>query len=219
MKRTLQWKFIRTAMMAVTVLLLVLLGAINLLNWWQVERQTDWMLQVLTQGDAPPVEPKRPEGFLPPLDADDKGAARFFQVFYDGTGQVAYVDVNQIATVTKEEAVDYAAQCQGRDQGTIDRFEFRRVSVPDGQGERILFLDISSSRWSILTVLAISAGMGLLCWLGTLLLVVLPLGHYPSQHGCDGASSGAVQVEPKYPGTNASLDRIDGKPIDVGSDG
>ena len=60
MKRTLQWKFIRTAMMAVTVLLLVLLGAINLLNWWQVERQTDWMLQVLTQGDAPPVEPKRP---------------------------------------------------------------------------------------------------------------------------------------------------------------
>ena len=55
MKRTLQWKFIRTAMMAVTVLLLVLLGAINLLNWWQVERQTDWMLQVLTQGDAPPV--------------------------------------------------------------------------------------------------------------------------------------------------------------------
>lgn len=125
--------------MAVTVLLLVLLGAINLLNWWQVERQTDWMLQVLTQGDAPPVEPKRPEGFLPPLDADDKGAARFFQVFYDGTGQVAYVDVNQIATVTKEEAVDYAAQCQGRDQGTIDRFEFRRVSVPDGQGERILF--------------------------------------------------------------------------------
>ncbi|MFR4758000.1 MAG: hypothetical protein ACLT9P_07775 [Evtepia gabavorous] len=49
MKRTLQWKFIRTAMMAVTVLLLVLLGAINLLNWWQVERQTDWMLQALTQ--------------------------------------------------------------------------------------------------------------------------------------------------------------------------
>ena len=48
MKRTLQWKFIRTAMMAVTVLLLVLLGAINLLNWWQVERQTDWMLQVLS---------------------------------------------------------------------------------------------------------------------------------------------------------------------------
>ena len=32
MKRTLQWKFIRTAMMAVTVLLLVLLGAINLLT-------------------------------------------------------------------------------------------------------------------------------------------------------------------------------------------
>ena len=39
--------------------------------------------------------------------------------------------------------------------------------------ESVFFLDISSSRWSILTVLAISAGMGLLCWLGTLLLVVL----------------------------------------------
>lgn len=66
-------------MMAVTVLLLVLLGAINLLNWWQVERQTDWMLQVLTQGDAPPVEPKRPEGFLPPLDAMIRGLPDSFR--------------------------------------------------------------------------------------------------------------------------------------------
>lgn len=41
MTKALQRKFIRTAMVAVTALLVVLLGSINLANWWQERAQTD----------------------------------------------------------------------------------------------------------------------------------------------------------------------------------
>lgn len=175
MKGALQRKFIRTAMVAVTALLVVLLGTINFANWWQVEVQTDRMLSFLLQGEPPPGEqpPYNPGGFLPPLNADTRGAARFFQVFYDQAGQVVWVDVGQIATVSEEEALDYAQRCQGQQEGSIDRFRFRRADTQDGQGEVLLFLDTSTSRRSILTVLALSGGVGLLCWLGSFLLVVL----------------------------------------------
>ncbi len=175
MTGALQRKFIRTAMVAVTALLVVLLGAINLANWWQVEVQTDRMLAFLLQEEPPPGEPlfRDHERFLPPLNADTRGAARFFQVFYDQTGQVVRVDVGQIASVSEEEALEYAQQCQGQQEGAIDRFRFRRAATQDGQGEVLLFLDTSSSRRSILTVLALSGGVGLVCWLGTFLLVAL----------------------------------------------
>lgn len=175
MKGALQRKFIRTAMVAVTALLVVLLGTINIANWWQVEVQTDRMLSFLLQEELPPegMLPRDPGGFLPPLNADTRGAARFFQVFYDQAGQVVWVDVGQIATVSEEEALDYAQRCQGQQEGSIDRFRFRRAATQDGQGEVLLFLDTSSSRRSILTVLALSGGVGLLCWLGSFLLVVL----------------------------------------------
>lgn len=179
MKKTLQRKFIRTAMVAVTLLLLVLLGAINLVNWRLVEAQTDQLLRFLTQEESPPGQPGRPQegrgpgAFLPPLGDDDRGAARFFQVFYDNQGQVAYVDIHQIATVTEEEAEAYGARCQGKDQGTIDRFRFCRTATRDGRGEVLLFLDVSANRRDLLVVLAVSAGIGALCWLGSLLLVTL----------------------------------------------
>lgn len=179
MKKTLQGKFIFTAMVAVTLLLLVLLGGINLVNWRLVEAQTDQLLRFLTQEESPhgqlgrPQAGRGPGAFLPPLGDDDRGSARFFQVFYDSQGQVAYVDIRQIATVTEEEAVAYGARCQGKDQGTIDRFRFRRTATRDGRGEVLLFLDISANRRDMLAVLAVSAGIGALCWLGSLLLVVL----------------------------------------------
>ena len=175
MKGALQRKFIRTAMVAVTALLVVLLGTISFANWWQVEVQTDRMLSFLLQEELPPEDmlPRDPGRFLPPLNADTRGAARFFQVFYDQAGQVVWVDVGQIATVSEEEALDYAQRCQGQQEGSIDRFRFRRAATQDGQGEVLLFLDTSTSRRSILTVLALSGGVGLLCWLGSFLLVVL----------------------------------------------
>ena len=52
MQKTLQKKFVITAMAAISVLLLILRGAINGLNFWQTDRQTDRLLETLTRQAA-----------------------------------------------------------------------------------------------------------------------------------------------------------------------
>ncbi|MBR5534492.1 MAG: HAMP domain-containing histidine kinase [Ruminiclostridium sp.] len=81
MKQTLQKTFVVTAMRAVTILLLAFLVVINLVNWYQVDRQTDRMLQtVLGSESVPQLPPPGPLGpqeppiwrqVLPPEIQDD----------------------------------------------------------------------------------------------------------------------------------------------------
>jgi len=73
MKQTLQRTFVRTAMGAVTLLLLVLLVVINLVNWHQVDRQTDRMLQTVLVSESAPVP-------VPPAPMDPHGPPVWRQV-------------------------------------------------------------------------------------------------------------------------------------------
>lgn len=113
MRKTLQRRFVLTAMGAITALLLVLLAAINLANWYLVDQQTDRMLQTVLQGDRLPV---------PDIPPDQRGP-------HPG---------------------------------------WREVLPPDMQA------DIqAAARHKILSMLALSGGVGLLCWLGMLALVMV----------------------------------------------
>ena len=89
MIRTLQKKFILTAMIAVTVLLGILLGAVNAVNAWTSRRETDRLLNALVQmeaegrkdfrpgGEEPPDFPdgNRPGGEIPPFIPEGEGPA------------------------------------------------------------------------------------------------------------------------------------------------
>ena len=189
MQKTLQKKFVITAMAAISVLLLILLGAINGLNFWQTDRQTDRLLETLTRqaAAAPRSEPgmlpfpdmsgKREPGdfFSPPVTEDHAMSARYFCVWFDREGSVARTDIGRISSVSGEEAKEYAEKIyeQGKESGRLNRFEYRRMPDRDGQGELLLFLDTSAQRYALLLVLALSAGIGILCWFGMLLLVIL----------------------------------------------
>lgn len=65
MIQTLQKKVVVTAMAAVTVLLLFLLGAINVANMLIVERQVDRTLRIISDSEAGGIPP-RSDG-APPL--------------------------------------------------------------------------------------------------------------------------------------------------------
>jgi hypothetical protein len=169
-------------MIAVTALILILLGAINGVHWWTLRTQNQEMLTSLSQ--SPPGEPQTsPETFpqqswdramfLQPINDDTRMAARLFRVGLSEEGEVLWVDVGQISSVTEEEAAQYAQDIGDRTQGRIDRFRYL-VTPGDQEDQRTaVFLDVSSERRSLALVLVLSAGVGLLCWLGTLLLVVL----------------------------------------------
>ena len=175
MIRTLQKKFVLSAMLAVTILLLVLIGAINIANGLLINRQTSQLLDILSQtsGRLPPhdLPNSGPSWVLsPPITQDDALAARYFLVQLDRSGAVIRVDVSRISSVSEEEAAAYGVLAD-QQWGWVDHFRYCRVSSP--YGETVVFLDASGQLRSILTVLLLSLLVAAVCWSLMLLLILL----------------------------------------------
>lgn len=208
MTKTLQRKFIGTAMIAITVLLFVLLSAINVINAVRISQENDSVLDmlvrneemrddVLFRGDdrgkgnpeengdfVPPAimpgmwdeEGDRGRGgfFKPELREDDIMAARYFTVLASADGEIIKTDVSNISSVDEEEANAYAAKVLARDatEGKVSHLKYRISDTRNGD-KRIIFVDVSRNTRSILAVLVISVGIGIVAELLMLLLVVL----------------------------------------------
>ena len=94
MIKILRKKFIRTAMLAVTVLLILLLGAINLVNLGMVQRDLKDTLQMVADRVDKPD--------------NDLVNTAFFLVKIDGSANVTSVDVTHVTGVDEEQAASYA---------------------------------------------------------------------------------------------------------------
>ena len=180
MTKTLQKKFVVTAMAAITVLLL-LLGVINVVNSVLVSGEIQRTLEIIWQSEGG-------EGLLPPPDPAPRGpgegpknahdtvlSSNYFLVHYDQEGAVAKVDVSRTSAVTEEVAQELAAQaCAGeREEGRLSRFRYLRREAPQG-GVTLVFLDISEEVFSYIRVLLLSVAAGLGCW-GLMLVVFILL--------------------------------------------
>lgn len=181
MIKTLQRKFIFTAMAAISILILILLGTINVGNICLNSRQTKRMLAMLSENDGsipPQMDPKEKErpGFLePPMNEDAVMSARYFLVRLDADGQIVYTDVGRIASVTEEEAKELAQEIleSEKEAGRWGQFAYCVTESRDGRGTVMVFLDISSQFYGILRILVISAAIGVMCWILMLFLVIL----------------------------------------------
>lgn len=184
MIKALQRKFVITAMIAITVLLFSLVGVINILNYVQIRQQSSHTLSLLASNDGMfpkldnrgdhPIDP--PRNFLsPPLDENTALSTRYFIVRTDPQDQVRFVDVEHIASVSQDDAIQYASQvlASGLEQGKVDQFHYQIVSSQAGPGKTLVFLDSSDQFYSIFRVLIISLLAFLLCWALMLLLVLL----------------------------------------------
>ncbi len=181
MIKTLQKRFVTTAMLAITILLLVLLGAINIGYSLISGRQEGVMLDMLSQneGMAPPdmaPQGKEKKGFLePPMNEDTALSARYFLVRLNAEGETVQVDISRISSVTEAQAVEYAKEAVQRtgDTGSIHSFKYKSAPARDNRGQVIIFLDTTLQRHSTMMVLFLSIFIGILCWGCMLLLVIL----------------------------------------------
>jgi len=188
MIRTLQKKFTVTAMIAVTVLLAVLLGVINVVNAVTQTAENDRLLQSLAMmegfGPVPMLDgqfdgqsdalPRDRRGFMQePLTEDRRMAALYFTVRLDESGAVQSTDLRRIASVDEEEAAVLALRAveSGKGYGRLDDYRFQIVEPAEGC-RAVIFLDVSSQRHNVLRVAALSALAGLLAWCAMLVLVM-----------------------------------------------
>lgn len=195
---SLKRKFIVSAMIAVTVLLLALLGVVNAGNAWVNSRETARLLENLIQmeglrppafpdGAAPPSPPwgeapsKKPagtweegRGFMmdTPTDNDRLAAVYFTARVVDGT--VVHTDVSHISSVSDEEAVAYTVSVLNEGKTAGFWGSFRYASGHTLGGETIyVFLENSNRRNAVIRVAVLSVLAGLGSWLLMLGLVVL----------------------------------------------
>ncbi len=182
MIKTLQRKFIVTAMTAISVLLLLLLGTINILNIYYVGNQVDKKLEMISQNEGNPDNIPMAPGEMPPRgpygmknDYDTFMSSNFFVVRFDRNGDIVYSDVSRISSVSEEEAKELAEKVYTQNDlsGKIDSFEYMVRDSRMGFGKVVVFLDTSGDIYSYIRVLFLSAAIGIACWLLMLLFVIL----------------------------------------------
>lgn len=174
MKKTLRRKFVLFAMSAVTILLVVLIGAISVFSWIVLDAQSDHVLHAIAQGDGTFMQMEifdHDHGpFQPPMDMDTVKSARFFMVCVDAGGNVKDTNLDQISSVTAEQAAQYAAKASG-DCGKIDDFKYEVKTL--GTDKLIFFMDVSEQMQTFMMVSGISGVIAVVCWLFVLLFVIL----------------------------------------------
>ena len=186
MIKKLRHKFIAISVLSVFLVLVVIMSAINILNYSRVVRDSDAVLNVLAENNG--QFPKREGGFKhrersrdwlfdelsPELSPELAYESRYFTVRLSCEGNVTSVDTGRIAAVDTDTAMEYAEELweSSRTSGFVSNYRF--IKKDDGGDTVILFLDcrnrISSFRSFLLYSIFVSLG-GMVAVAGLVLLL------------------------------------------------
>ncbi|MDY5612652.1 MAG: hypothetical protein SPF38_05855, partial [Dysosmobacter sp.] len=100
--------FIKSAMLSVTLVLVLLIGSVNLVNAWSVNRDLNNMLIMLAEnrGSMPNYSPRDKDAIKPKdrqpanFNAETPFSTRFFVLRYTNDGQLLNTNLDHIASVT-----------------------------------------------------------------------------------------------------------------------
>lgn len=175
-------RFILICSLSILCAFLVLFLVIYATSMWQTGRMVDTLTDVLAANDGRFPE-ESPAGGKPPRGRDDHApglgpesrfSTRFFTAYTDETGAVIRLNMTAQATLSMEEAADYAVRAlsSGHTRGWLDNYRYRTFTAADGHAAVVL-VDGSTQRSAattfLTTVMLTFAGGGVL----VLLLVVL----------------------------------------------
>lgn len=174
-------------MTAITLLLVLLLGALNLANILSVRKDSMRALEIIasSEGDFHKIPPDRDE--LPLRMPDEKAlipqknrkdtflSSNFFVVRTDSEDTVIFTDVSRTSSISQEEAARLAAEVLSSEtnNGKTGSYRFRVIETENQTEKTLVFLDVSDETGAYLRVLLVSACLGLICWFAMLLLVML----------------------------------------------
>lgn len=182
MTKILQRKFVVTAMIAVSILLLILLGTINAVNIVMVRGETNKTLAMISEAEGSFDHIQPPPGFTPPSDFKIKPKAErdkflssnFFIVKLNENKEIVFTDVSRTSLVDEASAEELALRVldEGRSAGKVGKYRYQIRNSRMGGETAIVFLDTSEEILSYVRVLLLSGGIGAICWLLMLLMIL-----------------------------------------------
>ncbi|WP_373215492.1 sensor histidine kinase [Ruminococcus sp. 5_1_39BFAA] len=175
MIKKLRMKFIALTMFSLLMVLLVIIGTINLLNYKRIVENADSVLAILSENNG--IFPKmnndrRNDGFNP-MSPELPYETRYFSVLIDSTGKILAADMGQIAAVNKDTAVEYARNVfdLNRQKGFMGNYRF--IQKASGDNTRIIFMDCGRNLTTFRTFLWISCAISALGLLAVFCMVAL----------------------------------------------
>ncbi len=161
-------KFVIAATVSMFLLMSVLVLIMNTVNYAGIVSESDEVLSVISQPNAPffdgqkPPKPGEMKPFIPHgMSMEVPFESRFFVVTLSPDGEVMQSDLTRIVSVDEAAAANYIQRAMNsrRDHGFIDQFRFARIS--DARGTRLIFLDCGRRLDSFRHFLLISIITGL----------------------------------------------------------
>ena len=162
-------KFIAIAMCSVFAVIAVIVCGINVVNRIKTVEETDNIIDMIIEGnglqDRPPFFPQNPE--LP-------FETRYFFVDFDFRGNVIFVNIENVAAIDVETAVEYATELYDADKSRGFYGNYRYGSAKTQmQSTRYVFVDCTSKLASLNRVLVASTVTGAAGLIIIFLLILL----------------------------------------------
>ncbi len=180
MIKRLQKKFIIIAMGSLFLILLIILGAVNGIHFYQLDQKADALLTLLAEneGKFPAAERARPpkqEGnpIGPHMTPETPFETRYFTAKASEDGAVRQIDTGHIAAVSSSSAQDYAQEAleRKRASGYIDQYKYLRTER--SYGSLIIFIDRGPELQNAFSLLLLSLGIAAATLLVMFLLITL----------------------------------------------
>lgn len=162
MIQKLRFKFVALAMGLLFLVLAIIMGIVNLLNYRQVIAAADSTLELLVENggrfpDTPGMDSKPFDfKFSPELPYE----SRYFTVLLDSSGNVSLADTGKIKAVSTETAIQYAKNAWTLGHASGFTGSYRYALKAHENGSIVVFLDcgrsLSSARSFLWTSLGIS---------------------------------------------------------------
>ena len=143
----LQRKFGFIALGSLLLVMVVVLGAVNTVNFHQINERADGLLRILSDngGKFPASSDKdKPPEDGPPgaqMNEETQFETRYFTARASSGGTVTQIDTGHVAAISSAEAKEMAEQAlsSGRDSGTIGVYRYLRTEQNDGS--LLVFVD------------------------------------------------------------------------------
>lgn len=176
MIKKLQRKFVAVAMLSLFIVLLIITGTVNILNYTRMADDAQRTINILKENDGsfpkPDMKPGHGKEMFKGMSPEAPYESRYFSVLMDGSGNVSTIDTGKIAGTDTDEAAEYAAkvlEC-GRTSGFMGQYRF---GIKDkDNGKLIIFLYCGRELSNFRAVLLISVGISFVGMLAVFLLLI-----------------------------------------------
>ena len=176
MIKKLRRKLVAVAMLSLFIVLLIIIGTVNILNYTRMVDDAQRTISILKENDGsfpkPDMTPGHDKDIFKGMSPEAPYESRYFSVLMDANGNVSTIDTGKIAGTDTDEAAEYAARAfeSGMSAGFMGQYRF---AVKDkDNGKLIIFLYCGREISNFRSVLLISVGISLAGMLAVFLLLV-----------------------------------------------